>query len=91
MIGDDLKAVAFGYVQNLDHGVIDDFSDGLSIFGRLALREVDSGEWHGGCPYQLLGVIFPAKVWVTIFPLCTMKVSVPISKTLSADSAFHTM
>jgi hypothetical protein len=37
------------------------------------------------------GEIFPANVWVTIFPFCTMKVSVPTSKWLSAVSAFHTM
>jgi hypothetical protein len=28
---------------------------------------------------QCFGVIFPAKVWVTIFPSFTTKVSVPIS------------
>jgi hypothetical protein len=25
----------------------------LSIFGRLALGEVDSGEWHDECPYLI--------------------------------------
>jgi hypothetical protein len=38
-----------------------------------------------------LGEIFAANVWVTIFPFCTMKVSVPSSKRLSAVSALHTM
>jgi hypothetical protein len=40
---------------------------------------------------QCFGEIFPAKVWVRIFPFCTMKVSVPTSKRLSAVSAVHTM
>jgi hypothetical protein len=42
-------------------------------------------------PRHRLGEIFAANVWVTIFPLCTMKVSVASSKRLSAVSAFHTM
>jgi hypothetical protein len=37
------------------------------------------------------GEIFPANVCITIFPFCTMKVSEPSSKRLSAVSAFHTM
>jgi hypothetical protein len=46
-------------------------------------------EAWGGSHY--FGEIFPANVWVTIFPFRTMKVSVPSSKRLSAVSAFHTM
>jgi hypothetical protein len=49
---------------------------------------ISTGHW---CHLQCFGEIFPAKVCVRIFPSCTMKVSVPISKRLSAVSAFHTM
>jgi hypothetical protein len=77
---------------------------GARLAARTTFRRVGTGsirigitpeflresEWASG-GNQGFGEIFPANVWVTIFPSCTMKVSVPTSKWLSAVSAFHTM
>jgi hypothetical protein len=54
-----------------------------STFSSTPTMDYDLGGSHR------FGEIFPANVWVTIFPFRTMKVSLPSSKMLSAVSALH--
>src|SRR4051794_33050637 len=43
---DNLEAVIFRGLQNLDNGVVNDISKGLAVRGRFALDKVDAREGH---------------------------------------------
>jgi hypothetical protein len=53
MFRDDLETIILWSFQGLDHGVIDDLSDGLAVFHRFALSEFDASEWHGLFPFRV--------------------------------------
>src|SRR6266404_1958836 len=52
MLRDDLEAIVFRGLQDFNHCVIDHFSDGLAVVGRLTLCKIDSSEWHDRSPLQ---------------------------------------
>jgi hypothetical protein len=46
LLGDNLKTVVFGCLQNIDHRFIDDAPNCATIFCGLSLDEIDADEWH---------------------------------------------
>jgi hypothetical protein len=48
ILGDNLKTVVFGRLQNIDHRFIDDAPNCATIFCGLSLDEIDADEWHMG-------------------------------------------
>jgi hypothetical protein len=42
-----LELVTLGYVDDVDHGLVDSLADPLGLSGIDGLREVDSYQWHG--------------------------------------------
>jgi len=38
--------------QDPEHSVIDHFSEGLAVLGRLTFCKIDSSEWHAGPPLR---------------------------------------
>src|SRR5260221_751738 len=45
MLRDDLEAIVFRSLQDFNDCVIDHFSDGPAVVGRLTLCKIDSSEW----------------------------------------------
>jgi hypothetical protein len=52
MLGDDLEAIVFRGLQDFNHRVVDNFSDGPAVIGTLTLCKIDSGEWYERSPSQ---------------------------------------
>src|ERR1700737_1510215 len=46
ILGDNLKTVVFGRLQNIDHRFIDRAPNCATIFCGLSLDEIDADEWH---------------------------------------------
>jgi hypothetical protein len=42
-----LELVTVGYVDDVDHGLVDSLADPLRPVGIDGLREIDSYQWHG--------------------------------------------
>src|SRR5713226_5473162 len=59
MLGDDLEAIVFRGLQDLNHSLIDHFSDGPAVVDRLTLCKIDSSEWHDKSP--LRGTTYPGE------------------------------
>jgi hypothetical protein len=52
MLGDDLEAIPFRDLQDLNHCAIQHFPDSLAVVGRLTFYKIDSSEWHDQCPLR---------------------------------------
>ena len=78
----DARAEPGGYVACFSHVSPRRLGDSALAAEGRACHEDGSGRGPAlpsSRTPQCFGVIFPAKVWVTIFPSFTTKVSVPIS------------
>jgi hypothetical protein len=52
MLGDNLEAIVFRDLQDLNQRVIDHFSDSPAVVGRLTFCKIDSSEWHDKSPLR---------------------------------------
>src|SRR2546425_1029812 len=59
MLGDDLEAIVFRGLQDLNHSLIDHFSDGPAVVDRLTLCKINSSQWHDKSP--LRGTTYPGQ------------------------------
>ncbi len=75
----DARAESGGYAACLIICVTSATRRGRRRPGLPRRRQGDAPPLPSSRTPQCFGVIFPAKVWVTIFPSFTTKVSVPIS------------
>src|ERR1700722_5920678 len=52
MFGDDLEAIVFRGLHDLNQCAIDHFSNGPAVIGRFTFCKIDSSEWHDKSPLR---------------------------------------
>src|SRR5215813_6112973 len=56
VLRDDLEFVVAGHIDKVDHGLVYDLAQRLSILGGFASFEIDANEWHGHAPFSVMWV-----------------------------------